>query len=374
MTIQSTETSTTKLETTWGMRCLTTVCEKCNAAYLLPEDQASQLMERCPRCYLAALTPLTPDEENPRFGFPPELVVPFSISGSEMEASLEQFARGIPYPPQDFASRNLRSRARRVFLPMWLVDVQAQAFWNAEAGFNYEVVSHREQFAGGGWTSQQVKEARVNWEPRLGRLERAYRNIPVPALDEYLQLQLQLGNFRLEEAAPYHGMALASTEGAAILRAPDRSPQDAWSEARAGIQTAAAEECRQAAAADHIRQFSWQPEFHGENWTLLLLPVLATVYFDDENVPQPVWINAQTGQISGKRRASPKRAIRTAGMWLGAGAALFILSLIMVSASVLLPVLAPISLIGFAAAILVGVGAAVPIFRVWSFNRRQSVT
>jgi hypothetical protein len=284
-----------------------------------------------------------------------------------MEATLQQFASRIPYPPQDLAPGNLRRRAKRVLLPVWLVDAQAQALWQAEAGFDYEVVSHRDQFAGGGWSSQRVKEARIRWEPRLGQLMRSYTNIPAPALEEHRQLREQLGGHDLTAAEPYQPNVISNT----ILRAPDRSPQDAWGDARAAIQAAAADECRRAAGADHIRQFAWQPEFSAENWTLLLLPVFTTVYYDDDNNPQPVWINAQTGQLSGKRRASPKRATRAAGIWLAVAAAIFLVSLALTAAAALLPMLLALSVIGFIVAILAGVGAAVPLFRVWAFNRRQ---
>jgi len=361
------ESNSLDYERIWGLRCLAAVCERCDAAYLLPEENAAALLERCPRCFSAALTPLPLDGENPRFAFNPELAAPFELTDAGMIAAIQQFTSNIPYPPLDLTADNLRRRARRMYLPIWLLDVQAHALWSAEAGFDYEVVSHRDQYAGGGWSSQQVQEARIRWEARVGRLERAYTNIAAPALEDNDQLRAQLGDFNITAAQPYG----PDTIRAAILRVPDRSPQDAWSDAHPAVQAAAADECRQAAGADHIRRFTWQPEFKAENWTLLLSPVISTVYFDDEQTPQPVWINAQTGQINGKRRASPKRAARAAGIWLAVAAIIFLMSGALSAAAILLPFLAVLGLIGFVVAVLVGVGAAVPLFRVWTFNRRE---
>jgi hypothetical protein len=71
-----------------------------------------------------------------------------------------------------------------------------------------------------------------------------------------------------------------------------------------GFQSSAVKECQQACRADHLREFTWQPEFSEQNWTLLLAPVYATFYLDDENKPQPILVNGQSGKLSGSRRAS----------------------------------------------------------------------
>lgn len=350
----------------WGTNLIAAICERCDAAYLLP-DSAGALLERCPRCCGAALTALPPGEASARLAHPPELAVPFALPESGVDAALLRFAGRIPYPPLDLQPAILRLRAKRVYLPVWLVDVQVQAEWRAEAGFNYDVVSHRDQFAGGGWTSQQVQEQRVRWEMRLGRLGRAYANIAAPALEEHRRLMAELGEYDPSAAGPYQPANVQE----ALLRAPDRSLQDAWSDARPAIQAAAAEECRQAARADHIRQFAWQPQFSNANWTLLLLPALATFYLDDENLPRPVWVNAQTGQVSGKRRASIRRATRAAGLWLAAALVVFLISVALAAVSVMLPVLLAVAILGFTAAVLAGVAAVIPLFRVWAFNRSQ---
>ena len=76
-----------------------------------------------------------------------------------------------------------------------------------------------------------------------------------PALEEHQQLKETLGKFDLSAAQPYQGDRI----GQAFLRLPDRSQQDAWNEARLALQNTAAEECRQASKADHLRQFAGNP-------------------------------------------------------------------------------------------------------------------
>jgi len=60
-----------------------------------------------------------------------------------------------------------------------------------------------------------------------------------------------------------------------------------------------------------------------------LIPVFTAWYLDDEQQPQPVLIHGQTGQLSGPRRASMRRAQNTAFIMAGVAGALFTISLIL---------------------------------------------
>ena len=300
----------------------------------------------------------------------PELVIPFNLSPGALESSIQNFTKEIPFAPDDLNPLQLRSRLQAVYLPMWLVDAEVQATWQAEAGFNYEVVSHQEKFEEnrGGWSTRQVNETKIRWEPRLGRLQRSYQNINAPALEEHRQFQAQLGSFELSRAQPYRSQAIQS----AMLRLPDRLAQDAWPDAKPAFQEAAVEECRQAASADYLRHFSWQAEFQKQNWTLLLQPVYMTYYLDDKNQPQPVLLHGQSGKISGLRRASSKRAQRTTITLLVTATVLFLISLAVATASIFLPPALAIGVLGIVAALLVGLGALIPLATVWWFNRNQA--
>ena len=88
-------------------------------------------------------------------------------------------------------------------VPVWLVDGEVQAEWRAEAGYHYQVVSHQDRYEDrrGGWSSREVKETRTRWEPRLGRLKRAYQNLRAPALEEQAPGRLR----RHGEPQPFEG-------------------------------------------------------------------------------------------------------------------------------------------------------------------------
>lgn len=278
------------------------------------------------------------------------------------------FSKSIPFAPADLVARNLFNRLQRVYLPVWLVDCRIQANWQAEAGFDYDVVSHQDHFSGGKWISRQVKEGRIRWEARLGRLDREYNNIQAAAMEEHLAILQSLGRYSSEKARQIEPDFLKSSS----LRLPNRSAKDAWSDAEMALMSAAAEDCRKAASAGHIRDFRWLPEFEDQNWTLLLLPVFSTYYMDDSGTENPVFLHGQSGHVAGFRKPSLKRA-RTLSLALFlASAAVFLFSLLAAAASVALPALLVVTVIGIVAALGLGLSSIYPLAAVWWFNRNQN--
>jgi hypothetical protein len=353
--------------TGWQVELQAAVCERCDWYYLIHSSPLSQ-PPRCPHCFRAPLTLLPENGLRWPHRAPPELVIPFTATQQTIASRIQEFGKGMWFSPADLTPVNLASRLARVYLPMWLVDAEVQAFWQAEAGFDYQVRSHREQYNDrrDGWHSQEVTETRQRWEPRAGRLTRSYANLSAPALEAHQRILAQLGEYAPERAQPYHPEFLQ----ASFVRLPDRSPRDAWPAAELAVQRAAAEEVRQACGADQIRQFRWTAEYPARNWTLLLLPALMSYYLDDERKPQPVWINGQTGRISGQRRASLKRARGISLVFLGLAGLLFFLSLLLIAAGLVLAPLLVLGGIGIVFAIAVALAAVVPVAMVWQMNRQ----
>ena len=353
------------LRSLWGCELAAMVCEHCDWSFLAP---LSNLPERCPRCFHQSLQRLDAQIAELPYVRPPEICVPFSLASEALERGVQEFAGGIPYPPGDLDASYLNGRMQRLYLPVWLLDAEVSAEWQAEAGFNYQVVSHQDRYdeSRGGWSSREVKEGRIRWEPRLGRLQRGYQNLSAPALEEDQQIRGALGDFDISKAVSYQPALLDK----AVVRLPNRSPDDAWSDAQAVFQNRAADECRQAAGADHIRQYRWRPEFANRNWTLMLLPVYATYYLDDERVPRPVLVHGQTGRVRGARRASMQRAGKQALILACIAMAIFLLSLVLGGIGLVFPPLVVVGIIGFGVALLFGAGAVVPLARAWLFNRK----
>jgi hypothetical protein len=370
----------------WGAALELAGCDECDWAALLPPGVADRT---CPNCFRSPLA----GREEVAYGQPPELALPFAAAPDQIVQGLRDFRASIPFAPADLDPRHLTQRLRRVYVPMWLVDGGVGAIWQAELGYNYDVVSYQDRFSEqAGWESHEVTEPRVRWEPRVGRLSRAYQNIPAPALEGFGLWRERLGDYDqvlgiisptlerrfqraqsehydLHGAQPYRADLL----GNAVVRLPNRAPRDAWYDAARGFRDAAAEECRQAAGADHIREFGWSPQFEQLHWTQLLLPAYTTYYLDDDNAVRRVLVHGQTGRASGPRRASMKRAQRRALLVLAAAFALVAAALVLAaqlaipSAQIVGNALLPALILAF----VVGRLAIMPLVTVSRFNRQQ---
>jgi DNA-directed RNA polymerase subunit RPC12/RpoP len=353
------------LQTIWGQPRIPALCPNCDRRFLIPNDGENT---RCPHCFEAVLARVT-EEDAPYLDVArPEQVVPFEVDDREIDAAVASFAETIPFPPEDLEPSNLRSRIGRAYLPHWLVDREVAALWEAEVGFDYEVVSHQERYADGrGWQTREVTEDRIRWEPRVGRMRRRYNNVPVSALKE-TGIVKALGGYAFDRAQAYEPHAV---RGAAV-RLPDRSPEAAWPDAVPRFRSRAATECRRAARAEHVRGFRWSVNYGVPNWTLLLLPVVTAYYLDDDDEVHTVWINGQSGEVFGTRRASMQRAWRRTGLIAAVAAVIFVLSLILGGVGLMVPPLIALAAVGGVLALAIGVGAMIPILRAWNFNRRLS--
>jgi hypothetical protein len=348
----------------WKIDCQVVACEHCNNAYLVSVD-ASTL--RCPTCQRDDLDPIEAGADQMAYSQPPELVLGYTVDETNALQRIIRYTGEIPLRPRDIQPKNLRERLRRVYLPMWLVDGDIQATWQAEAGYFYEVVSHREQLASGQWQSREVKKRRTRWEPRVGRLTRHYDNVVAPALERFGRIRQVLGDSDISKSAAYTPEAVQS----AFVCLPDRSPDDAWIEALKGFKSAAAEECRKAAGADDIREYHWSPEVEKRNWTQLLLPFYSTYYLDDDGEQRMIYVNGQTGQVWGHRQTSLRRAQTAALIAAGVALLFFVLSLLSFLLAIAVPPVVALGVIGLLAAAIFGIVGLVRLIHASQFNKKH---
>lgn len=360
-TLPSTTQSLQNWLSAWGENWQAAVCEHCHASYLIPCAEAPI----CPHCHRQALVNVS---ESSLPGWSPELMAPFEAGDAQINTAVQQFAAQVPFAPAGLTADALRGHLQKIYLPMWLVDASLLAIWQAEAGFDYQVISHQEHYLGDQrqWQTKEVREQRIRWEKRVGRLRRSYQNVPAPALADAHRLEQQVGTFSFGESRRYDPQTLQNV----LIRLPDQTPQDAWSEASAAFEQTASAECQQACAAQHLRQFRWKAQFAHQNWTLLLLPIYSATYQDDAGENHTLLLHGQTGKISGTRRASMRRAGVASLQILTAGLLLLVLGILLeiLFSGAIGKAIATYLLIFGSAGIL---GAVVPFLIAWDYNHKQ---
>lgn len=355
--------STQLLETVdalWGVPLQPAGCEACKHIFLVP---AARLGQACPDCARGKLAP-QPAALRPE---PPELILPFRVGGANLANIYANFTKGVWLACADFNSDSLTRRTTPLYWPMWLVDSDISGDWQAEMGYDYKVESSKEEYSSGSWRSRTQVETRIRWEPRLGTLARHYDNVSTPAVDHHQELMARLGGYHLEQVTAYQ----PNLVGSACMHAPDLQPNGAWPLAQSSLNKASAEECRQAANAQHVRNYAAHAQYNRLNWTQQLLPMYASYYSDDQGQPHLVYINGQTGSISGARIASQRKGWQVAGISAGIAVGIFILGLLCIALGMLLPPLVVLGAMLFAAAAGVGVFAIVPAVWPWQWNRGQ---
>jgi hypothetical protein len=234
-------------------------------------------------------------------------------------------------------------------------------------GFDYQVASSQEMFNNGNWTTRILTETRIRWEPRTGTVDREYQNITIPALEEHDKLVESLGKFNLKKASPYAPDQLDQ----ASIRVPSLPPDGAWPIARSAFDRLVAKDCQIASDAQHVDEFIIKAEYLNLKWTQLLLPVYSTVYHDDNGDVYPIMIHGQNGTIFGVKHASIKKARNWSISLIGVTLISFMIGLVFVAATTLLPILAIISLMFFTFSFIFGIIAPIPAIWAWNFNRSK---
>lgn len=354
------EQEATDVAAMWGAPLMAVHCANCGEAHLVPEGE---IPSRCPLCFQGPVAPQPAylREESP------EQILPYGISEQKLTAILERWSGGGWFRPADLQASTLTRRAQRYFIPLWLVDGRVEAAWRADVGFDYQVVSYQDRYReGAGWSSQEVKEMRVRWEPRVGRLDRTYENLAAPALDDHRKLMTRLGDFDLSQRADYSPKAVTN----AVVRIPSLEPEAAWLGAEAAFVRAAQAECQQAAGADHIRNFTLDATYHNLNWTQLLLPAYATWYEEGGSV-WPVLVNGQGGRVSGVRRASARKANVTSLVLGVVALILFVVGGLMALLGAVVPPVAALGGVTLLIGLLLAIVAPIPAISAWVSNRRS---
>jgi hypothetical protein len=348
------------VQSIWGLPLQPAGCAHCGGTFLI---ESRQMGMRCPNCAQGELAP-QPALLRPE---PPEKIVPFMKTTTDLEQILSTFVKGVWLRPPDFNADALLQRAVPMYWPMWLVDSNTSGNWQADMGFDYQVKSSQSSYAGNRWQTREVLEDRIRWEPRMGQIKRHYDNSTAPALSEHIVLQQRMGSYTTQQARNYDTSLLQHS----ALRVPDLQPEQSWPLVRPQIEQRAAEDCRKASGGQHIRDFSGNLQHQDLNWTQLLLPMYFTYYQDEHNNVHPIYINGQSGTAGGLRLASQREGWKWAGITAAVAAGILLIALLCFVLSRALSQAAVAGTLLAILALFVGAGAIVPAVWPWQWNRKQ---
>lgn len=345
----------------WGTDLRPFGCPSCRHGFLIRKIAEGFICPDCAKGNLAEQAALLREE-------PPELILAFEIDQEKLKEKYNQFCSNLWLPHRDFKAANLLARARHVFWPMWLLDARVRGTWQAEIGFNYQVKSTQEIFRNASWQSVEQVETRVRWEQRAGTFDRMINNQVIPALSEHEEFLSRLGTYDFHKASPFNTSLLNNT----AIRIADIHPENAWPGGKNALDRQALSECQKAANGDHHRNGRLIADYGDLHWTSFLLPMVVSYYYKDNGEPVTVWINGQTGWMSGQRLSSQEKGWRWAGINALIALLLAITGVIILVIASALPVISLIGGFFVLAAIALGIFAIVCAIHPWQWNRNQA--
>ena len=324
-------------------------CSYCQRTFLFAQGDVDRI---CPLCRLGSLEP----QPNYAFNIQPIQILPFKIAPEKLSLIYSNFISPVKYKPVSMNTEALLNNTRAIFWPYWVVDGDVNGSWLTEAGFDYQVESAKESLSARGWQSKKEIQTRIRWEDRLGQMATHMDNIITPALEEQTNRIQMTGDYHLDRAKDFESMFV----GVAHMQLPDISPDDAWSSAIPTFEHKVANTCREAAGAQHLRNFLAEVRFTNQKWTQLFLPMYTTYYTDDDEKFHILVVNGETGVIQGPRIASPAQSGYIAGVIGAISGGLFFSTLISLILSLKFPdisfitgILAILSFIGLITALAV---------------------
>ena len=269
----------------WGEKKQEVKCQSCHAISVFDAARQSQ------GCGFCGATQLVPYEEV-KEAFSPESLLPMKIAASGARELIKTWYGSRWFAPNKLKKAALTDTVKGLYIPYWTFDAQANADWEAEAGYHYY---ETEEYTDSSGNRQTRQIQRTRWEYASGRIDRFFDDDLVPA-----SLGIQANHLRAVEPFP-----------TAELAPYDPSYLSGWVVERYQIDLVAAAQrsrgqieqkvqamCRSAVPGDTQRNLRVSSAYSGQTFKHILAPLWMLQYrFGAKNFQ--VVMNGYTGKISG---------------------------------------------------------------------------
>ncbi len=269
----------------WGEKKQEVKCQSCHAISVFNAARQSQGCEFC------GATQLVPYEEV-KEAFSPESLLPMKIANNKARELIKTWYGSRWFAPNRLKKAALTDTVKGIYIPYWTFDAQANADWEAEAGYHYY---ETEEYTDGQGNRQTRQTQRTRWEYVRGSIDHFFDDELVPA-----SLGIQANHLRAVEPFP----------------TPELQPYDpaylsGWVVERYQIDLVAAAQksreqmerqvqsmCSRAVPGDTQRNLRVSSAYSGQTFKHILAPLWMLQYrYGAKNFQ--VVMNGYTGKISG---------------------------------------------------------------------------
>lgn len=270
----------------WSTDTRSVKCRSCHAVSVFEPGRVGQNCEFCG-------SPELVDYDEIKSPIRPQSLLPFRIDEVRVRERVRKWFAGKWLAPSKFSRKAFVDTIRGLYIPYWTFDSQVHCPWTADSG-TYYYTTERYTGKDGKPRTRQVRH--VRWRPAAGELEHFFDDEPVPGTQGLpLDLLRRIGPFPTKDLVPYDTAFLSGfvvEHYKVVLIDAARKARESFAEKLRGM-------CGAQVPGDTYRNLVIDPEYSGETFKHILVPVWILNYGFRRKTYQ-LLINGYTGKVDGK--------------------------------------------------------------------------
>ncbi|MEZ5320035.1 MAG: hypothetical protein R2752_21720 [Vicinamibacterales bacterium] len=261
-------------------------CQSCHAVMVFDADRVGQNCEFCG-------SPALVDYEEIKAPIRPRSLLPFKIDRHRATDDLRRWWRGKWLAPGRLATSALVDTIHSLYIPYWTFDAKVHCPWDAEAGYYYYVPVQGRDAQGRPVVRQ---ERRTRWEAASGVVDHVFDDELVPGSHGVpIDLLRQVEPFPTHDLVPYDTAFLSGH----VVEHYQTVLLDAAKQSQDQMQAKLEQLCARQIPGDTYRNLRIYPEYSGQTFKHVLVPVWMLSYDYGSRAFQVV-VNGYTGRIAGR--------------------------------------------------------------------------
>lgn len=275
----------------WTTERRSVQCQSCKAVM---DFDPARVGQNCEFCGSPALV----DYSELKSPIRPQSLLPFKVSQTQVRDNIRRWYGSKWFAPGALKAKALVDQLKGLYVPYWTFDAQVHCPWTAEAGHYYYV---NEEYRDNQGRAQVRQVRKVRWEPAAGEIDHFFDDEPVPGTHGVaLDLLRQVEPFPTKELVPYDTGYLSGH----VVEHYQVVLVEAAQRARASMDAQLMSLCGSQVPGDTYRNLRIDPDYSGQTFKHILVPVWLLTYTFGAKTFQVV-ANGYTGLLAGRYPKSP---------------------------------------------------------------------
>lgn len=282
-------------------------CDSCGGAWVLDATEAASQCPFCGRAHVNALDATM---------VPPDALIPFAIDLKQAESRFKTWVSKRRMSPKALRTEAFAGHWRGVYFPYWTYDTDTATQYIADAGHYYYTSEFRTRVVNGKTETYTVQVRHTRWDRVSGQVARFFDDVLIRAV-KLTEKAAAPENFNLKGLKPYLPQYLSGF----LARRYEIGLKDGYEQARKLMNEQIRRDIVSDVSADEVRICNAHTNVLKQSYKHILLPLWGN-HYTYRGKQYDVWINGQTGQVSGKAPLSPWKVALAVLLGIAAAAGL----------------------------------------------------